>query len=71
MTEHNHHRGTRGRRGFAHGLGSWGGLPRGQGKAWQRIAHHKRRALERSLLIKHKAEALLDKVIRHIRWDYW
>lgn len=67
MTEHNHHRGTRGnksRRG-------WLQMAPHYTAFWQRHLHRCRRGLVHKLLKSDKPDDIPGNTPKHIRWDYW
>lgn len=70
LTEHNHRRGSRGRR-CRSAFWSFGGMPSGEAKEWQRIAHGERRALVRQLISAERFDDIPANTPKHIRWDYW
>ncbi|HEX5570059.1 MAG TPA: hypothetical protein VFX31_01640 [Ktedonobacterales bacterium] len=72
MTEHNHRRGTRGKRNrHQHGCAGTGTLPPGLGKVWQRIVHGEMRALTRTLIGRERFDELPNRTPRFVKYDYW
>ena len=72
MTEHNHRRGTRGRRNrHLRGDCCAGRLPPGVGKCWQRVYWGEYRALEHKLLHHGRPEDIPLRHLHSIAWEYW